>query len=101
MKIVPVSHAVLQPASQSVPNVGARSESRGLAVLVVDDSCGGSCPADLDDDNNVGITDFLALLAQWGFCTLPCPPTCPADFDGDCFVGITDFLELLASWGPC
>ncbi len=46
-----------------------------------------------NDDGNVGIVDFLALLGQWGG-----PGSC--DFDGG-GVGITDFLELLANWGPC
>ena len=52
------------------------------------------CPWDCgDNDGNVGIVDFLALLAQWGG-----PGSC--DFDGR-GVGINDFLELLANWGPC
>jgi len=55
-----------------------------------------SCPWDLDCDGNVGITDFLALLAAWGT-----NPGGPPDFDGDGLVGITDFLLLLANWGPC
>lgn len=55
------------------------------------------CPADLDLDGAVGITDFLALLAGWG----PCAPGCPGDLDGDGDVGIIDFLALLAAWGPC
>jgi hypothetical protein len=41
------------------------------------------CP-DLDDDGNVGITDLLDLLANWG------SP-----------YGINDFLTLLGSWGAC
>ena len=53
-----------------------------------------SCPWDCGDgDGNVGIVDFLALLAQWGG-----PGSC--DFDGG-NVGITDFLDLLAQWGAC
>jgi hypothetical protein len=53
------------------------------------------CPWDCggDNDGNVGIVDFLELLAQWdggGSC----------DFDGG-GVGIVDFLKLLANWGPC
>ena len=54
-----------------------------------------SCPWDCGGDNNgdVGIVDFLALLAQWGGAG-----TC--DFDGG-GVGIVDFLALLANWGPC
>ena len=54
------------------------------------------CPWDLDGSGDVGITDFLELLAAWG----PNPGH-PADFDNDDDVGITDFLKLLANWGPC
>ena len=54
------------------------------------------CAADLDGDNEVGITDFLALLAAWG----PNPGH-PADLDDDGVVGISDFLTLLDAWGPC
>ena len=53
------------------------------------------CPGDLDNDANVGITDFLMLLSEWG------EKNSPADLDGDGSVGITDFLMLLAVWGPC
>jgi len=54
-----------------------------------------ACPWDCggDNDGNVGINDFLALLSQWdtaGSC----------DFDGG-GVGINDFLALLANWGNC
>ena len=57
---------------------------------------GECCPWDCQatPDGNVGITDFLSLLAQWGEIGTAC------DVDGS-GVGITDFLELLANWGPC
>jgi hypothetical protein len=45
-------------------------------------------------DGEVGVVDFLALLAQWNQIAAPC------DFDGN-RVNIGDFLELLANWGPC
>ncbi len=53
------------------------------------------CPWDCEavPDGNVGINDFLAVLAGWG---LPGP----CDFGGG-GVGITDFLKILANWGPC
>jgi photosystem II stability/assembly factor-like uncharacterized protein len=53
------------------------------------------CPWDCAEpaDGDVGVVDFLALLAQWG-----APGSC--DFDGG-GVAVTDFLELLAHWGPC
>jgi hypothetical protein len=54
------------------------------------------CPWDLDGGGDVGINDFLDLLAAWG-----ANPGHPADFDGDNMVGIVDFLVLLNNWGPC
>ena len=53
------------------------------------------CPWDCAKpfDGNVGINDFLALLAQWGG-----PGSCDIDGGG---VGINDFLDLLANWGRC
>ncbi|MEE8154220.1 MAG: hypothetical protein V3T53_04585 [Phycisphaerales bacterium] len=59
--------------------------------------CAPPCPADLDDDGNVGASDLLTLLASWG----PCKDDCPADFNGDGNVGASDLLALLANWGPC
>jgi hypothetical protein len=61
---------------------------------------GETCPGDIDGDDAVGVTDFLAMLAAWGPCPVP-PDPCPADLDGDDEVGVTDFLQLLALWGPC
>jgi hypothetical protein len=55
-----------------------------------------ACPADLNGDGSVGVTEFLDLLAAWGT-----DPGGPPDFDGDGTVGVTDFLHLLAAWGPC
>jgi predicted outer membrane repeat protein len=55
-----------------------------------------SCPWDLDCDFQVGITDFLLVLALWGT-----NPLGPPDFDSDGDVGITDFLSLLANWDLC
>jgi hypothetical protein len=61
---------------------------------------GPDCPADIDGDGEVGVTDFLVLLAEWGPCPDP-PDPCPSDLDDDGEVGVTDFLVLLAEWGPC
>ncbi len=54
------------------------------------------CPWDLDNINDVGVGDLLALLGAWG----PNPGH-PADFDGSGDVGVGDLLILLANWGPC
>jgi hypothetical protein len=56
-----------------------------------------ACIADIDNSGDVGVTDFLELLAAWG----PQPLGHPADIDHDGSVGVTDFLKLLSRWGPC
>jgi hypothetical protein len=54
-----------------------------------------ACPWDCGDGNgDVGIVDFLTMLAQWGQVGTSC------DFDGG-GVSVTDFLVLLANWGAC
>ena len=63
----------------------------------VPDECQPCLAADVDGDGQVGIGDFLLVLAQWG----PCPPNCLADVNGDGEVGILDFLTVLGAWGPC
>ncbi len=37
-------------------------------IMKVRASSDGACVGDLDGDNNVGIVDFLKLLAAWGPC---------------------------------
>ncbi|MEE9130782.1 MAG: alkaline phosphatase D family protein [Phycisphaerales bacterium] len=54
------------------------------------------CPWDLDNNGNVGASDLLSLLVQWGT-----DPGGPPDFDGNGNVGASDLLALLANWGPC
>ena len=71
---------------------GMAADTNGNGTI---DSC--ECAAaDLDGSGDVGINDFLKLLAAWG----PNPGH-PADLDGDDVVGINDFLAMLALWGPC
>ncbi len=78
------------------PNLSADYNNLVIEWLLDHPKPGPDCPADLDGSGDVGITDFLELLAAWG----PNPGH-PADLDGDGVVGITDFLELLANWGAC
>ena len=64
------------------------------------------CPADSDNDCDVGAADLAELLAAWGLCPGFCEPgdpadTCLADFDGDCDVDAADLAELLSAWGAC
>ncbi len=67
--------------------------SSGLQVIDVS-SCE-PCPADLDDDGMVGISDLIEILAAWG------NKGGPEDLDGSGFVDIGDILAVLGAWGPC
>ena len=55
------------------------------------------CPADLNGDGSVGVSDLLILLGFWG----PCEKVCLGDFDDSGDVGVKDLLVLLGNWGPC
>jgi hypothetical protein len=65
----------------------------------VPDECEDLCPADVNDDGAVNITDLLVVLATWG----PCPPTgdCFGDVDASGAVDVLDLLAVLAAWAPC
>lgn len=74
--------------------------SNGRAELytnVIEFEAVSNCPGDFDTDQMVGVTDLVALLAEWGAC----PPTCPWDLDGDGAVDFGDIVLLLGAWGPC
>jgi len=90
---IPVSLAGAGPMSTAEVVVTSTYGAQSPLGAPVGD--GEPCPWDCEavPDGNVGINDFLLLLAQWsaeGSC----------DFNGG-GVGIVDFLELLANWGLC
>lgn len=60
------------------------------------------CPADADGNDEVGFSDVLLVLANWG-CR-PSEGNCAdpnADVDGDDEIGFGDILTILGTWGPC
>jgi hypothetical protein len=77
-----------------VTNVCGDVYSEPAVLSVID--CAPDCPWDCQatPDGSVNVSDFLALLAQWGQQGTSC------DFDGY-GVGVIDFLAVLAHWGPC
>lgn len=74
--------------------VGGKQGASGTGNLTIE--CAPGCPEDLDGDGQVGVTDLLDLLGQWGT-----NPGGSPDFDDDGDVGVTDLLQLLGGWGPC
>ena len=61
----------------------------------IGDSCGVSCPADVNSDGVVNVNDLLEVVASWGVCS------CPADINGDGEANVTDILLVIAAWGDC
>ncbi len=72
-----------------------RSHCFPSSLQVIDVSSCEPCPADLDGDGMVGVSDLIAVLAAWG------KKGGPEDLDGSGFVDIGDILAVLAAWGPC
>ncbi len=69
-----------------------------------DSACAAAAPCDGDctgpqgvPDGEVGISDFLAILASWG--TIGACDWAPNG--GNAQVGVEDFLFVLQEWGPC
>ena len=63
-------------------------------------AAGPDCPADVDWNGEVGVTDLLIVLQEWG------QGSGTSDFTGanngpDGIVDLYDFLGVLAAWGPC
>ena len=58
----------------------------------------GPCPADVDGNGVVAVSDVLEVIANWGDCgDGTYRPV--GDVDGNCCVSVTDLLELIAAWG--
>lgn len=67
------------------------------AVAWVEDNLIASpCPADLNNDGSVDVSDLLMLFAAWGS-----NPGHAADLNGDGSVDVSDLLLLFGAWGAC
>lgn len=78
--------------------IGGHNGATGEGTLTIDCEIDPTptCPADLNGDGVVDVSDMLLLLGSWGPCT-----GCDEDITGNNEVGISDLLELLAQWGAC
>ena len=52
------------------------------------------CPADLNNDGSVNVSDVLRIISQWG-------GSGREDLNGDSIVNVSDLLYLLNAWGNC
>jgi len=53
-----------------------------------------ACVGDINGDGEIGVTDILAVIAQWG-------TNGSADVNGDGEVDVSDLLLIVGSWGNC
>jgi hypothetical protein len=79
-----------------VYSITCASVTSAAATLTVN---GGCCPADINNDNAVNVTDLLAVIGAWGACANP--NDCPADINADDLVNVTDLLAVIGAWGAC
>jgi hypothetical protein len=53
------------------------------------------CPADVDGNQGVDVSDLLLVIYAWG------GQSDSVDINGDGLVSVADLLEVLSQWGPC
>jgi hypothetical protein len=53
-----------------------------------------ACPADVNGDEVVTVTDLLAAVGNWG-------SSGEGDVDGSGIVDVSDILAIVNAWGPC
>ena len=61
----------------------------------VEDECPIDCPADINGDGYVDVSDLLAIIDQWGLTNSP------ADVNDDGIVDVSDILIVIGNWGVC
>jgi hypothetical protein len=67
----------------------------GLQIWKIDEPP--PCPADVDGDGVVSVTDLTTVILGWGECA----EECPGDVDGSGNVDVEDLVAVLLAWGDC
>jgi hypothetical protein len=62
------------------------------------DGYGNACDCDLDNDGNVGLSDFIIFKAKWLSTSSSENWNPDADFNSDGVVGLYDFIVLKTRW---
>jgi hypothetical protein len=76
-------------------NEGSVVEAAVDAVKIGNHYCNDVvCPADINDDAVVNVSDLLIVIDQWGLSG-------SADITGDGIVDVSDLLEVVGNWGSC
>ena len=66
----------------------------GADTVCSDGGCDpNNCPADINGDGTVGVTDILTVIKSWGACS-----GCAADINDDGTVDVSDLLDIVGDW---
>lgn len=77
--------------------IGGPNTVTGSGTMTITCTVAGpACPADVNGDNSVNVSDLLAVINNWGPC-----PGCPADINNDDQVNVADLLTVIGAWGDC
>ena len=74
---------------------GSWTDAGGNCFADTCDDCGSTCPADVNDDRSVNVSDILIVISVWG------QPGPLGDVDSSGLVDISDLLYVLNNWGGC
>jgi hypothetical protein len=58
-------------------------------------TCPPLCPADINGDGLVNVTDLVAVITEWG------TGNPGADINDDGIVNVTDLVAVITAWGTC
>lgn len=81
-------------APSKIPYMCLPHCSQGMTAIIFVSHPEPSCPADINEDQFVNVSDLLMVIDQWG-------QTGDADISGDGIVNVTDLLEVVGNWGAC
>ena len=73
---------------------GCGNTASATQVIYITNDASADCPADLDSDGFVGVSDVLAGLSEFG-----CDTECTVDLDSDGATTVSDILTLLSAFG--
>ena len=78
--------------------IGSAAGEMGTGTMVI--TCAPTprpCPADINGDQQVNVSDLLSVINAWGAC----PSPCAADINADGNVNVGDLLAVINAWGAC
>ena len=89
-----VEWVIPMDAPSEIPYMCLPHCTNGMTAMIYVSHPEPSCPADINEDSVVNVTDLLVVIKQWGLSG-------SADITNDGIVDVSDLLEVVGSWGAC